>query len=543
MEEFDRKVIPIWDSSIMAATLAENSSTRNTADPVVLGNETPRLIDELAHSQAIGAAVELLNAAKLERHREGMIIASKRILTEGDLPQPVLTMARIALAEESDEFQPQVSGRARIHDLRQRLRSNPRNTLAWVDMSREYLILGLGEPAARAMSIALGLAGGHRWVTRVASRLFVHLEDFDRSHALLSKHPAVKNDPWIASAELAVCQLLEKPSKNIVAAKRLLEQRFHPRHTSELASSLGTLEIESGAIKKAKTYIRASLLDPNRNSLAQAVWAEQAHDINFASHSAVQGLDIAYEAKAWENYIRGEIQPAIENCKAWYDSEPYSSQPPILAGYLAALDDRYDEIIATATRGLVTSPGNPTLKLNKAYGEMAKIDPINPAESDTRKVAGWVTLFQEHMKIDRYHAAHALANMGMLCYRLGVLDKGREYYEKAEKICAAERFNTQLMCVIYHAREAMLARASWAGELLEKARHASIKHADHGKEAAVAYLDKLNALQANPDNYLGIFKLERPIATLQTPSIDRVAFANSIQQGLTFYLPEDFKRF
>lgn len=536
-EDFDRKVIPIWDSSTMAATLAENSSTRSVSHQAVTSGESSRLISELAATQEIGAAVELLNVAKLERHQEGIVIASKCILEDGDLPKPILALARHALQEDFGEGLKDLDGRHRIKMLRNSLRSNPRNTLAWVDMAREYLILGLGDSAAKAMTIALGLADGHRWVTRVASRLYIHIEDFERSFAILTRHPAIRTDPWIASAELAVCQLLDRPSKNLGAAKRLLEERFHPRHTAELASSLGTLEIESGAIKKAKYYIRASLLHPNRNSLAQAVWAEQAHDIKSVSYSVVQGLDIAYEAKAWENYIRGDIQAAIENCRAWYDSEPYSSQPPMLASYLAALDDRYDEIIETSKRGLITSPENTTLRLNKAFGEISKIDPLSPTESDAEKVQGWITLFQELAKIDLYNAAHCLANMGLLCYRLGSFEQGREYYEIAERICTSQRYNTQLMCSVYHAREAMLAKVAWAPELHEKAKFLVTKQVDPGKEVAVSYLRKLSDLQAFPDNYKKIFK----IGERNSDVIDRITFADSIQQGISFFLPHDFK--
>ncbi|WP_372028373.1 tetratricopeptide repeat protein [Pseudomonas kurunegalensis] len=541
-EEFERKVIPIWDSSRMAASLAENSSTKKVSHATIINACSPRLIEELSISQDIGVAVELLNASKVEGNREGIIIASKRILDSFDLPKPVVDMARAALSEEAGALSLMIDSRGRLYTLRSVLRNNPRNTLAWVDMAREYLVLGYGKPAARAMSIALALAPANRWITRVASRLHIHLKDFDKSFSILSRHPGIKHDPWIASAELAVCQLLGRTSKNISSSKRLLEQKLHPSHTVELASSLGTMEIESGAIKKAKMYIRASLEHPNRNSLAQAVWAEQAHDIKLASHLDVQQLDIAYEAKAWECYIRGDIPAALENCLAWYDSEPYSSQPSMLASYLAAIDDRYDDIIAIANKGLITSPSNPTLKMNKAYAELAKVDPLNPTQKDIENIAVWLPLFKEHQKGDRYHAAQSLANIGMLCYRFGELEKGREYYELAERICSAERFNTQLMCMIYHAREAMLAQAGWANELLEKARVFGGKNVDPGKVAAFGYLEKLNFIEKNPGSYRAVLKIGKAPDQKKPDIFDRMQFAKAIGEGLIFSLPDDFSR-
>lgn len=538
-EEFDRKVIPIWDGSKTAASLVENTSSKEACHAILGKRATPRLLAELLESRNIGTAVELLNTAKLEQHSEGIITASRRIIEDGDLPKPVLAMARVALSFESDCSKGDLSNH--IAELRANLRINPKNTLAWVDLAREYLIIGLAKPAERAMSVALGLAQGHRWVTRVASRLYVHLDKLEKSYYILSKHPAIKVDPWIASAELAVSQIMGKSSRNLGFAKRLLDQGLHPSHTVELASSMGTLELESGAIKRAKVYIRASLLYPNRNSLAQAMWAEQAHDIKAASYSIVQALESAYEAKAWESYIRGDIYGAMQNCQLWYESEPYSSKPPMLATYLSALDDRYDEIITIAKKGLITNPDNVTLKLNRAYAEIAKLDPTNLVGLDSRKVRSWISLFQEAMKRDRYHVAHALANMGMLCYRVGEHEKGKEYYERAERHCIELGYDTQIMCNVYHAREALIASTDWASSTLEKARAISSKSADPSKPAADYYLDKLKRLQQDTANYRAIFKIESSAIESQGHWQGRLDFGNAINSGLSFFLPDDFK--
>ncbi|PBJ09894.1 hypothetical protein [Pseudomonas sp. ACN5] len=540
-EESDRKVIPIWDPSKLASSLAENSAIKPLKHPTTTVSHSGRLMEELTQSPRVGTAVELLNAAKLEDNREGTIAASRLIIEDGSLPKSVLSMARKVLNQEQDV--PQIAdARTRIAGIRNSLRINPSNTLAWVDLAREYISLGQGQPAERAMSVALGLSPGHRWVSRVASRLYIHLEEFDRSHSVLARHPGLKHDPWIASAELSVSQLIGRTSRNLSAARRIQELGLHPRHTTELASSLGTLEIESGAMKRARKYFRDSLLDPNRNTLAQALWVEQTHDIKSASHLQVQSLEIAYEAKARESYILGEAESAINHSLDWLEAEPFSSKPPVLASYIASLDDRYEQIIRITDRGLIANPSNSILKLNRAYAQLALINPLCPTQSDVDKVAGWMSLFDEELKEGGPNRAQALANYGMLCYRMGALEKGRIYYEAAEKVCQAESFRSPVLCTIYHAREAVLAKAEWALTVLERARAVTLKVSDTGKLEGSVSLSKVNKLYENPENYHVIFNRPTAADVTASESPGHLAFADSILEGLSFHLPDDFNR-
>ncbi|NWC48925.1 hypothetical protein HX788_04890 [Pseudomonas edaphica] len=540
-EEADRKVIPIWDKSRLASALEENSAIKPVAHRTSNFSESSRLINELARSSLVGTAVELLSSATLENNYEGLNVASRRIIEDGSLPKSVLSMARRVL-DQTEMESPVTEPKIRIASLRNSLRTSPRNTLAWVDLAREYLSLGQTKPAERAMTVALNLAPSHRWVSRVASTLFIHLEEYEKSHFLLAKHPALRSDPWIASAELSVAQLMGKTSRNLSAARRIQEQGLHPRHTTELASSLGTLEIESGAMKRGKMYLRNSLLYPNRNTLAQAVWAEQRHDIKYASHTQVQSLEIAYEAKARESFIQGEADSAISHALDWLEAEPFSSKPPVLASYIASLDDRYEQMLQITTRGLIANPGNSILKLNRAYAELALITPLQPTSKDVAKITEWTSLFDSALKEGGANHAQALANYGMLCYRMGALEQGRKYYEAAEKVCQSDSYHDPVLCTIYHAREAILAKAEWASMVLVRAQAVTLKISDVGKLEGTDSLSKIIRLHENPDGYREIFKL--PVENHQAtgePS-GHLKFADSIYHGLSFHLPEGFER-
>ncbi|NWA82349.1 hypothetical protein [Pseudomonas sp. D2002] len=534
--EFDRKVLPIWDDSAASGNLAENSSLKSSNTTISSEKLTNKLQEELKRNDRVGVAVELLNVASLEREEDALQFAAKRILKESGLPTPIMNLARQILGEmeeinTSSEFY-------KIRKLRANLNQQPRNILAWVDLAREHVILGNSDHAERAMTVALSLAPNHRWVTRVASRLFIHIDLIDKSHRILMNHPGIRNDPWIASAEIAVSELSGRTSKNISVSKKLLESGLNPKHTAELASALGTLELSAGANKKAKNYFRSSLISPNRNVLAQAKWVEQAHDLKAGVIITNEQMEMAFEAKAWENYIEGDINKALVYCMEWYKSEPYSSKPPMLATYLAALIDQYDIVIRVAIEGLKTNPDNLTLKLNKAYAEIAKIGIIETQPIDETTITTWTTFFKDIIKKEKASASHAAANLGMLCYRIGYFENGRDWYNYAETLCKNEGAETLVMCSTYHAREAIIAKAEWADAIYSHAKDLIQKTSGPELPSAVFYMKKIEDLRLSPENWaetLGAIK--KPL--IEIPSHREIFTFKSegIESTVKFYLP------
>ena len=55
----------------------------------------------------------------------------------------------------------------------------------------------------------------------------------------------------------------------------LSESRFLNIHTSELASAVATLELNSSNIKRSKRLFDLSLRSPTENSIAQVAWASR----------------------------------------------------------------------------------------------------------------------------------------------------------------------------------------------------------------------------------------------------------------------------
>src|SRR2546425_4473875 len=147
-----------------------------------------------------------------------------------------------------------------IHRLRISLHEFPLNPLACMDLARQYVALGQPWAALKPVQIALALAPNSRFVLRSASRFFLHIEDPELAHDILRRTERVKADPWLVAAEIAVASAAGRTSSLVKIGRHFVEdQNFAPSHVSELASSLGTLELEAGKIRLVKRLFRRAL--------------------------------------------------------------------------------------------------------------------------------------------------------------------------------------------------------------------------------------------------------------------------------------------
>ncbi|MDK4199687.1 hypothetical protein QKY98_11190 [Pseudomonas sp. HR1] len=497
--ELDRKVLPIWDSSTDAVSLAENKSVKKQVDGPAPGSLSRLLLEELEATDTAGVAAELFNVSSIEGEQKGKLIAAQKIISTDNMPGSLVLMAKQALEGESykNEFQTDlINTQQQISLIRSALTIRPRDPLAWADLARLHIAEGHHDHAEKAMLVAIGLAPRHRWLSRVAARLFLHLDQPDRSSDILTRNPSLKADPWLIATEISLAQVQSKTSKYINSGKDLLKRDIGPAHLSELASSMATQELSSGAIKRARPYFKQSLIVPNRSSLAQAKWAEQAHDIKTDASVDVDLLTYAYEAKTWASYIKMDINDALSYSMDWQRSEPYSSKPAVLASYFAAILDDYPRILDMTDKGLKVSPGNETLHLNQIYAKVASIG-VHDAAIEEADIVGWIKYIKSFSIAKGESRSHAIANMGLLCYRLGESDLGKRYYEKAEKISRDEKHENHLLLMVNHWRESLLANSPWESALLKNIQSAMKNSSGIGLPAALFYLDKIQKFKAS----------------------------------------------
>ncbi|MVW87732.1 hypothetical protein EI969_17590 [Pseudomonas sp. PB101] len=535
-----RDIVPIWKTSRDAAKSLEVKSLKA---PVPLdglnGQGSKILLAEFESNRSLGVAADLLNIALLEGDQDALKISAEFVFSHELATPELLRISGDILGNENNRLTDYAD--RNISALRTRLKENSNNPLAWADLARAYAIINEKDKAQRAMLVALRYASHHRWVCRAASRLFVHFEEPGQALRLLHQNPNLKQDPWLLSTELAVSRLASRPLKNWGQAKKLAESSINPVHLSELASSIGTSEILGGADKKAKNYFRQALISPNSNSLAQVKWADRSFNLGFSKQivSSLQSVSSAFEARHWEAYERKDIVSAIEYAKQWWEEEPYSTSPPQAIGYMGSLLNDVGLVYENTKVALERNPTDITLKLNDIYARACLFGFDERVKfAITEKDISYLKSIMSGE--DKDYAAHAYANAGLICYRLGALDKGREFYDGAKQYFEKKRDDAVLFLIINHYREALISGASWSAIIEDELRLKLSGAKTVTSPAAEFYLQQIDRLVGAPGNWDE--KLSKPFAVLPgRPSVLRAEEKKPLVGYVErFWLPDDF---
>lgn len=499
----ERLLLPEWSRSINALKTFEVKSLKKISIESLTDN-TDLAYEEFNANNKLGLAIELLNTAFIENREAEARFAAKYIVQGYDLPPQILSLAKAVLGSKNTVVENIIEDNGiLITSTRAWLKNNPRDALSWVDLARAYISIGKTESAEKAMLVGLNLLPNHRWLVRVASRFFVNLQQNDRAHHILLAQPELKNDPWLLSAEIAVAESYERPLKNITQARGLiLNTNMDISHLTELESSLATVELAGGAVKKAKKLFVSSLRKPNDNSLAQAKWAERNANINelvgrdvLANHSG------AYEAKLWEEYYNYNIKGALECGLKWFDEEPYTVQPAIMVTYLASIMDDYLLCSEISKRGLSIDRSNETLILNKIFSDACMLS-LDNIRSDKNKIDAMIISARNLVKDGGDDIiSHAYANLGLIHYKLGDYNIGREYYDLAYDSCLKLKDSSPILSLLNHCRESILADCSWSEEYFDKLKIAIMSYGLKKEPAIMYYYLKMLKLKAEPTRW------------------------------------------
>lgn len=415
---------------------------------------TERAADLVTSALVLGRHSEAAEAARLLLAPERDVTAALKVVADLVL-SPEDRAGRIVVPELKDADIEADVVRLRVRALRSQLRDAPRNALLWVDLSRAYSMLGQRDQSIRAMERALRLVRSNRFILRSAARLFVHVDEPNRAHRLLTEADRTREDPWLLAAEIAVAAVADRRPVFVRQGRQLLEGgRFPSLHTAELASAIATLEMTAGDVKKARRLFRESLVDPTDNSLAQAGWAA----------TKMSGVEVArellskprsFEARALQHYREGQWLPAIRQCENWLFDEPFSSRPAALGSYLAGVAEQdYRSSEEFARRGLRANPGDPML-LNNLVVALANQGRVDDA----------VQQFRDIREAPDEIRATLLATEGLLSFRKGDSAEGRRLYlEAIEQTRHQGNRRTEALAAVHLAREELLAGTATAVE-------------------------------------------------------------------------------
>lgn len=456
--------------------------SRSTPDPMV------ELSDDWRRTRDLGTAADLVSAASVVGSTDddkSVEDAALYILAHSGSSRPIRRIAGRLVSKGLDrgevgwgedavdvvatELNPERQIRrlsAAVKLLRRDVRKYPHDPFRWVDLARAYLSLGKAERAERAMHAALGLAPAHRFVLRSAVRLFVHLglsrpELPEEALRRLRRCPATMHDPWLQAAEIAVGMVLGKPPRSVKIARAMLaSETFSRFDTSELAATVGSLEMKSGSLRAARKLFTLALRAPTENAVAQAAWSAHRDRLDIDDYGGL--FSQSREGRAWLSFDEGAWAQSFAATVEWQMREPFSRRPIIFGSFLAvgpmgdfALGERIGRL------GLTANETDPLVCNNLAFA-LANLGRVNEAETILSRVP-----IDDLGTDDRIAFA---ATWGLLCFRKGEHEAGRHLYLAA--ISAAERTQElEMACLawLYLAREEAIAGSPTANESFERA--------------------------------------------------------------------------
>ena len=480
-QDLERRLVPRWRFSNTLANPAEFASDPRNKRPSTLNKAflDEKLFDwEL--NRSIGNAIDLVSCGVSGRWLDEVQPAAEFLQKRNDILTPqVNALAERAVqltcttAKADFEIQSPLSAMTfdhaclRVANTRRKLHRDPRNVLAWLDLARAYIILGQREKAVRSIECALYLAPHHRQVLRSAVRLFVHTEQKGRAHTLLVRNARTRNDPWLIAAEIATAKIAERNPQYIRQGRQLVESSgLPPEQLTELQSALGTAEFYSGANRKAKQRFRASLMAPTDNALAQARWMRtQIPGIHIDENAF--SLPLGFEARSWRALEEGRWADARMECEMWLTDEPYSSRPAIVGSYVGiSLTNDFAFAEACARAGLRADPSEETLQNNLTVA-LAYQGQLDEAIQQFKRITMPLSV---ELPIYVY-----VATAGLIHFRLGEIERGRELYAKAEQFAPKTQRHR---VAIFRAREELAAGTAEANEHLQRALDYKAKDKD-----------------------------------------------------------------
>lgn len=365
-----RQVVPRWRRWRLTALLGELATPASRGRRSLKANLKGFLKSyELEPNEGrlgdlIGAAAvsaertpEILRAAETASHAKGPVLAkSASTLLEGD-------HARLERANELEA----TDSEGQIRTLRRILTREPRNAVRWVDLAREYTILGLNDKSERALRIAIHLAPNDRFVLRCAAAYFAHLEDYQEAAELLAGSSATPNDPWLCGASVAVSDLAAMKLP-IRPARKLLHADVPNRSIAELQAALGTVEVLSGSARRGRQLLRQSLTDPTENALAQVEWLLST-GTTIDAELTKESVPRRYEAEALRMARAGKWVEALNSAEHWFADQPFSADAASHASFYACEAEMWEKAERVAQAGLRANPSQAILLNNKAYAQ------------------------------------------------------------------------------------------------------------------------------------------------------------------------------
>lgn len=493
----DRRVVPNWryyETTLAAGELDNWKVARHIKDSYSIND----YVDLWNCHRSLYRAGDLISAAICNNRLDEASVkdAAKFILdNEGSSTHCMIGSARKVLGEENvNQSQSKIEIdrlkectaiediRFLIHTIKQRIPIMPYNPFLYVDLARAYLLLGQTKKAETAINNALHYGECDRYVARSAARFYLHLKDNDRAYDIIRAKGAVSFDPWLLASEISINMLRGKTSNYVKKGREFIESgNCTPFGFTELASSLGTLEMSSGEHRKSNKLFRLAALSPNDNSLAQIQWAKSYDNLPFDTGVSVEN---DYEVKTIDAFLNKDYPNAIHEAVSWICDMPFARRPVDVGYSICTYLKDFGLASAILDVGLRLDDSNPFLLNNKAYC-LARAGMLNDAQRS-------INLLLQSGRINDSSSLRVCvpATEGLILFRSGMPEKGGEKYEEALNYARSLQNTTggkmlYNKAVLNYCREKLLSGCGNPDEIFQQAN--SVDIGDNEEELKLLY--------------------------------------------------------
>lgn len=473
LEKRSRTVVPRWRPFLEATRVdASLTSLRGSAGMEPHEDQQKdailyeRDIKDFRREQTVWFAGDLLVSAISRNDTATASEVAEFVLKQPGTTNTLRSVAESFLANEVGGDDGSHDGNKRaVRSVRALIQTYPRNGIAWADLAYYLNLMGKSRAADRAMRTAVQLSPENRFVLRSASRFYIHCGEYDRAHDLLRRSEATPSDPWLLSAEIAAATAADRRSQMIRTARSMVKDgRYHPRHTSELASAIATaeLDVESTPRKQVRSMFEAALQSPTENALAQAEWASRV-DSSVAQRPDLRGRIDVHEARTWDSFVAGQFHEAVASAEKWFLDQPFSARPPLLMSWiLSTVLDEYAQAVTVLKRAVGPNPDDPMILNNLAFA-YAHVDELEAAQTYLARAREYAGDDEQRLFVD--------ATSGLLAYRNGRPEEGRRRYldviHRARALQGDPRI--EAMAWSHFAREEVRAQSKFASIAIKSA--------------------------------------------------------------------------
>jgi len=312
----------------------------------------------------------------------------------------------------------------KIRNLKFNIKQFGPNPFYFSELGRLFSLIGQEIYAIKNISIAKHLLPTNRYILRSYSRLMAHYGDIDAAHDSLRKNTSTKYDPWLLASEIAFSTLRNKQSNFIkIGISSLTSSKFLPHTLSELASSIGTVELINGNRKKSRMFFENALISPNGNSIAQVEWANNKANLFQFDLTRYSNLNVA-EANTLDAYNTQNWDKAVVNAEKWFIDMPFAKRPIMFGHHVSSffLED-HATAIEFCKAGLIANPEDPLIINNISYSYAML--------NDTKTARNFIGSININNIDSKEVKVCLIATSGLIAYKEKKFSEGRQLYLKA----------------------------------------------------------------------------------------------------------------